>query len=111
MTKRIGILLATLAAAFALLGPGGAIAQAQNGLPSGGSGVQCQQIWQYQVHTAGDMTNAESGGSVIASAIPGQLFNVRIQGNPRYFGFNTGNGVWGWILASKLAYTGNTWCG
>ncbi|WP_157528569.1 hypothetical protein [Nocardia sp. NRRL S-836] len=73
-------------------------------------GVQCTQIWQYTVTSSGDMTDAQSGGSFVGWAVPGDTFNVRIQGSPRYYGFNVANGKWGWILSSKLQYTGNTWC-
>ena len=112
MAKRVGGLLLSLAMTLGLLGVGLGVAQAENdSTPSGETGVQCTQIWQYQVTTSGDMTNAESGGSVVGSANPGDLFNVRSGGSPRYFGFNTRNGIWGWILSSKLIYTGNTWCG
>jgi hypothetical protein len=87
---------------------GAGVAQADT--VAGGAGAECTTVWQYQVTTDGDMTDAESGGSFVGWAIPGDLFNVRIKGNPRYYGANAANGKWGWILASKLAYTGNTWC-
>lgn len=44
---------------------------------------ECTQVWQYRVAVDGDMTDAESGGSFVGWAIPGDTFNVRIQGNPR----------------------------
>lgn len=77
---------------------------------AGPVGAQCTQVWQYVVMDYGDMTNAERDGSFVGWADPGHTFNVRIQGNPRYYGFNVSNGKWGWILSSKLQYTGNTWC-
>ncbi|MGM1064234.1 hypothetical protein [Saccharothrix sp. Mg75] len=76
----------------------------------GAPGAACTQVWQYTVTTYGDMTDAQSGGSFVGWAIAGDTLNVRIQGNPRYYGANVNNGKWGWVLASKLSYTGNTWC-
>ena len=111
MSKLSGVALGI--AAFGALALGGvAPAQAHPAGESAASpaGVQCTQIWQYTVTTNGDMTNAESGGSFVGWAIPGDTFNARIQGSPRYYGFNVANGKWGWILSSKLQYTGNTWC-
>ena len=106
MAARLRSALACLAVAGSVVA-GAGIAQAETG---SGVGAECTTVWQYQVTIDGDMTDAESGGSFVGWAIPGDLFNVRIKGNPRYYGANAANGKWGWILASKLAYTGNTWC-
>jgi hypothetical protein len=72
--------------------------------------VLCTQVWQYTVIANGDMTNAESGGSIVGTAQVWDTFNVRIQGSPRYYGYNVRNATWGWILSSKLSYNGVTWC-
>jgi hypothetical protein len=72
--------------------------------------VQCTQVWQYVVTANGDMTNAESGGSFVGWAVPGDVFNVRIKGSPRYYGYNVNNAKWGLILSSKLQYNNQTWC-
>ncbi len=110
MTSRLRSAVAFLAVAGSVVA-GAGVAQADTGsVPGGGAGAECTTVWQYQVTTDGDMTDAESGGSFVGWAIPGDTFNVRIKGNPRYYGANAANGKWGWILASKLAYTGNTWC-
>lgn len=77
---------------------------------TGSSTMTCQWVHQYRVTDWGDMTDAEWGGNRIGDAIPGDTFNVRYQGNPRYWGANVNNGRWGWILTSKLSYTGNSWC-
>ncbi|UOX90540.1 hypothetical protein MUY14_07925 [Amycolatopsis sp. FBCC-B4732] len=73
--------------------------------------ARCSTVWQYRVTNPGNMTDAESGGNYVGDAYVGDLINVRIQGNPRYYGFNTGSSKWGWVLSSNLSYTGNTWCG
>ena len=94
-----------------LFGTGAGIAQAAPApTTGGGAGAECTTVWQYRVTSNGDMTDAESNGSYVGDAIAGDTFNVRIQGNPRYYGANVNNGKWGWILASRLSYTGNTWC-
>ncbi|GAA1262615.1 hypothetical protein [Saccharothrix xinjiangensis] len=103
MNKIIGVAATTLVAAGLVLGTGAASASAD-------VGAACTQVWQYQVTTYGDMTNAESGGSFVGWAAQNDTLNVRIKGNPRYYGANVNNGKWGWVLASKLQYTGNTWC-
>ncbi|WP_329790157.1 hypothetical protein V1227_39380 [Lentzea sp. DG1S-22] len=111
MSKLRGIALGIAVLGVSALG-GTSPAQA---LPAGEQvaspvGAQCTQVWQYTVTSYGDMTNAESGGSFVGWAYPNDTFNVRIQGSPRYYGFNVANGKWGWILSGKLQYTGNTWC-
>jgi hypothetical protein len=104
LKKIFGGAATALLAAGLVLGTG-AVAQAEQDL-----GAQCTQVWQYRVIADGDMTDAQSGGSFVGWAITNDIFNVRTQGNPRYYGANVNNGKWGWILASKLKYTGNTWC-
>ncbi|GAA3459996.1 hypothetical protein ACFFSW_12170 [Saccharothrix longispora] len=76
----------------------------------GEAGVACTQVWQYRVTADGDMTDAPSGGSYIGNAFIDDTFNVRVHGSPRHYGANVNNGKWGWIMAGKLQYTGNTWC-
>jgi hypothetical protein len=95
-------------AATAALAPSAASAAPTS--ESGSSSVACQWVYQYRVTAFGDMTDAEWGGNRIGEAYIDDTFNVRYMGNPRYWGANVDNGRWGWILASKLAYTGNTWC-
>lgn len=100
MRTRLVGLAAALVTAAGLVSTGATAAQA----------APCVQVDQYVVTIAGDMTDAESGGSYVGNAIPGDRLNVRIKGNPRYYGANVDSGRWGWVLASKLSYTGNSWC-
>jgi hypothetical protein len=110
VAARLRSVVAGLAAAGSLVA-GAGIAQAETGsVAGGGAGAECTTVWQYRVTSDGDMTDAESNGSFVGWAITGDTFNVRIQGNPRYYGANVNNGKWGWILASRLDYTGTTWC-
>jgi hypothetical protein len=110
VAARLRSVVAFLAVAGSIVA-GAGIAQAETAsVAGGGVSAECTTVWQYQVISNGDMTDAESGGSYVGNAIAGDTFNVRIQGSPRYYGANVNNGKWGWILASRLSYTGNTWC-
>lgn len=99
-----------LTAALAIGLTAGATAAPAMAGQAGVTGVQCTQVWQYVVTASGDMTNAQSGGSFVGWAVPGDVFNVRIQASPRYYGYNVNNGKWGWILSSKLQYNNQSWC-
>ncbi len=104
MKIRLGGLATAVVLAAGLVGAG-TTAQAETRAEA-----PCSMVYQYVVEIAGDMTDAESGGNYVGNAIMGDLFNVRVRGNPRHYGANVGNGKWGWILTTKLAYTGNSWC-
>jgi hypothetical protein len=100
------------AAGAALAGTAGLAPSAASAAPADetGASVACEWVYQYKVVQDGDMTDAEWGGNPIGWAVYDDTFNVRYRGNPRYWGANVNNGKWGWILASKLSYTGNSWC-
>ncbi|TWP50587.1 hypothetical protein FKR81_20695 [Lentzea tibetensis] len=91
--------------ALALAGAAGPVAAA-SAAPAPAR-ASCEMVWQYRVTEAGEIWD-EWGP--IGQTQAGDLFNVRHKGNPRYYGYLPRTGKWGWVLASKLDYTGNSWC-
>jgi hypothetical protein len=69
--------------------------------------ITCTTVRQYQVTAFGDLTSAQSGGSVVGYGYAGDIFNVRQLGSPRYYGAIAATGTFGWFLSSKLSYIGD----